>query len=177
MILFVRHGQTELNAKNIVAGANMDIPLNRTGRKQAKQTAEKLKDVKIDVALCSPMKRAKQTAKAILKYHKHTPIFYDERLRERDWGEFDGKSEELLPENVWHLDTELSESVERVDVLYERVKLFYEEVLEHYKNKTVLVVAHNGIARASGLYFKGMPKDKNFDIYSLNNAEVWQLTD
>ncbi len=177
MILFVRHGQTEFNAKKIIAGGKSDVPLNETGRKQANQAAEKLKNVKIDVVFCSPMKRAKQTARAILKYHKDTPIFYDERLRERDWGEFDGKPDELLPQNFWHLETVLPESVEKVDMLYERLKSFYQEILDKYKNKTVLVVAHNGVARVSGLYFKGVPENKNLDLYSLDNAEIWQLTD
>ena len=177
MILFIRHGETNLNAKKIVAGAKMNVPINKVGKLQAKLTAERLKDTKIDVVFCSPMKRARQTAKIVMKYHKKVPIFYDERLRERDWGVFDGKPEALLPENYWHFGTELPKSVESVDMLYERIKMFYDDVLENYKGKTVLVVAHNGIARVSGLYFKGFPKFKDFNMYQRDNAGVWQLTE
>ena len=64
MIYVVRHGETEWNAINKVLGRT-DMPLNEKGIKQAQELARSLKDLKIDVFLCSPLLRARQTADAI----------------------------------------------------------------------------------------------------------------
>ena len=64
MIYVVRHGETEWNAIDKVLGRT-DIPLNAKGIEQARKLADSLKDLKIDVFLCSPLTRARQTADAI----------------------------------------------------------------------------------------------------------------
>ena len=64
MIYVIRHGETEWNAINKVLGRT-DIPLNDRGIEQAEEMARSLKDIKIDVFLCSPLSRARQTADAI----------------------------------------------------------------------------------------------------------------
>ena len=60
-ILITRHGQTDWNLEHKVQG-KADIDLNETGKKQAEETREKLWNEKIDLIICSPLKRAKQTA-------------------------------------------------------------------------------------------------------------------
>ena len=69
-IYFVRHGQTKANKNGLIFG-QWDLPLNQTGIKQAKKTAEKLAKIarkeKIDAILCSPLTRTKQTASIIAK--------------------------------------------------------------------------------------------------------------
>ena len=88
MIYVVRHGETDWNALNMVLGRT-DMPLNAKGMEQAKEIARSLKDIKIDVFLCSPLCRARQTADAI---SSETGIGYkiDDRLIEQDFGRFEG---------------------------------------------------------------------------------------
>ena len=88
MIYVVRHGETEWNAMNKVLGRT-DMPLNDTGIQQAHEIASALKDLNIEVFLCSPMIRARQTADVI---SGETGIDYkvDERLIEQDFGSFEG---------------------------------------------------------------------------------------
>ena len=64
MIYVTRHGQTEWNALKKVMG-KIDIPLSEIGLEQAKQTKTNLKDKHIDLIICSPLIRAKQTADII----------------------------------------------------------------------------------------------------------------
>ena len=64
MIYVVRHGETEWNAINKVLGRT-DIPLNANGMNQARELARSMKDLKIDVFLCSPLLRTRQTADII----------------------------------------------------------------------------------------------------------------
>lgn len=87
-ILLTRHGQTEWNVLGKVQG-RADIELNEKGIQQAEETGEALKNEKIDLIICSPLKRAKQTADIICKNRK-IPIIYDEDVIERDFGEFEG---------------------------------------------------------------------------------------
>lgn len=63
-ILLTRHGQTEWNVLKKVQG-KADIELNEKGIQQAEETREILKNEKIDLILCSPLKRAIQTAEII----------------------------------------------------------------------------------------------------------------
>ena len=76
--------ETNDNKNHIVQG---NKPLNKTGKVQVKETAKSLKDVKFDVCFCSPLKRTRQTAKALIKYHKNLKPVYDGRLIERQYGD------------------------------------------------------------------------------------------
>lgn len=87
-ILLTRHGQTDWNVLKKVQG-KADIELNKKGIEQAEATRDTLKNEKIDLILCSPLKRAKQTAD-IINQERNIPIIIDERVSERDFGEFEG---------------------------------------------------------------------------------------
>ena len=69
MILYlVRHGQSEGNVKRYFHGQT-DYPLTETGREQAREVAEKLKDVSFTRCCTSDLQRAYQTALACLEPH------------------------------------------------------------------------------------------------------------
>ena len=94
MNLYVtRHGQTDGNLYRIMDGIR-DIDLNEKGIKQANNTQELLKDVEFDLIICSPLTRTKHTME-IININK-APVVYDERIIERDCGEFTGKSFDSL---------------------------------------------------------------------------------
>lgn len=88
-LIIVRHGQTNFNLERKLQGVT-DNELNDNGKNQAEQTKEKLENETFDLILCSPLIRARQTADIINKERK-VKIIYDERLIERDFGEFEGK--------------------------------------------------------------------------------------
>lgn len=87
-ILLTRHGQTEWNLLKKVQG-KADIELNEKGIQQAEETRDFLKNEKIDLILCSPLKRALQTAE-IINQGRNIRMIIDERVSERDFGEFEG---------------------------------------------------------------------------------------
>ena len=95
MIYFIRHGATDWNENLNKDGIKepkcqgiVDLDINEKGVNQAKETAEQLKGIKFDRVICSPLKRAKQTVDII--YNGKVPVIIDERLIERDFGEFEG---------------------------------------------------------------------------------------
>lgn len=65
-VLLARHGQTDWNAAGKIQGSS-DIPLNDTGRSQARALSEKLRDgqYRVQVIYTSPLKRARETAEVV----------------------------------------------------------------------------------------------------------------
>lgn len=93
----VRHGETDLNVVRRIQGPLLDPPLNARGRKQAQALARRLAHdpdlMRPDFCLSSPMKRAAETAEAIV-HALPMPWEVDERLVEFDWGVWNGELEQ-----------------------------------------------------------------------------------
>ncbi len=169
MIYFVRHGQTDWNLEKKIQG-RVDISLNKTGILQAQEINEKLKDVKFDYVFCSPLKRAKETCNIITDNN----IIFDDRIIERDFGEFEGvKKTDFDFKGFWHFDKDYkstrSESVEQVK---DRVYNFLDEIMSKYNGKNILIVAHGGIGVFVSSYFNGIPSDGNFLRYLVDNGQI-----
>lgn len=64
-ILLCRHGETPWNAEGRYQG-QMDIPLSKTGERQAASLGARLKDLPITKAVASPLARARRTAELAL---------------------------------------------------------------------------------------------------------------
>ena len=64
-ILLARHGETAWNAEGRYQGQE-DIPLSPVGEAQARALGERLRDVRIDRAVASPLSRALRTAELAL---------------------------------------------------------------------------------------------------------------
>lgn len=79
----IRHGQTNDNVNNIINGRSNE-ELNETGKEQARQMKNKIEALDIDLIICSPLIRTKQTANIINS--KNIPVIFDERIIERDTG-------------------------------------------------------------------------------------------
>ncbi len=90
-IYIVRHGETDLNAKGVMQGW-LDEPLNESGRELAVITGRKMKGIKFDQCISSPLIRAKETAELILQESENDiPIHIDNRLIEINFGNLEGK--------------------------------------------------------------------------------------
>ena len=171
-ILLTRHGQTEWNVLKKVQG-KVDIELNATGIKQAEETALKLKNTAIDIIISSPLKRARQTAEIINK-EKNLPIIIDDRISERDFGEFEGKNRnEFSFEDFWsYKKAENYEKAEKIQDFFERIYSFLDDIKEKYKDKRILIVAHGGVSIPFRCYFEGIPDIENLTGLGLKNCEV-----
>jgi len=87
--IFLRHGETEGNARRVYQPP--DIPLNLAGRAQARRAAECLREHPIERILASDMRRAWETAQAAAKIVS-APVIAEPRLRERWFGDLVGTS-------------------------------------------------------------------------------------
>lgn len=84
-----RHGQCPLNISGHIQGQSINGELTIEGRRQALQTAFKLKPKQISLIITSPLKRAIQTAQ-IISSELHCPIWVDQRFTEVNMGIIEG---------------------------------------------------------------------------------------
>lgn len=70
--------------------------LTDKGFTQAKLLSKRLAEIKFSEIFVSDLNRTKQTAEMIVCHHQNTPLTYDERLRERCGGIFEGKPISVL---------------------------------------------------------------------------------
>ena len=90
-IMLVRHGQTDDNVEPIRAQGFSDTPLNETGRRQAREAAERLAaGPPVGSLWASDLSRAVDTATTIGRALALEPIL-DRRLREGDRGRWEGR--------------------------------------------------------------------------------------
>ena len=175
-LYLVRHGETEWNALGLLQGGSNDTELNENGKLQSLKTGNYLKTKTVednfDLILCSPLKRAKQTAEIIadcIGYDKSKIIYMDE-LKEEDAGlTANGKTDKELREDPFFDDffSELDNfyGLDRIDQL-ERNHEYPEIFMTKYKmeskksvidrcqyvidfikkcpNKKILIVGHSG---------------------------------
>lgn len=171
MKLYVtRHGQTAWNRENIVCGTT-DISLDETGMEQARETGRKLRDVPFDRVICSPMLRARQTARLILE-GREVPMTLDRRIREQDYGVFEGTcrlAQEFL-EYKRHFARRYPGGDSQMTTA-QRVYDFLEDVGRRFPKETVLVVCHGGICRIIETYFHDMTNEEFFH-FRMGNCEV-----
>ena len=66
VIYFVRHGESEGNLGQVYQGSKS--PLTKKGKEQAKNIAERVKELPIEVFISSSMERAHQTSEIISSY-------------------------------------------------------------------------------------------------------------
>ena len=172
-IYYVRHGQTDLNLAKKMQGGGTEKELNETGISQAYNTKKELENVKYNLVICSPMKRAKQTAE-IINEGRDIPIITDERIRERKLGDYEGRDvTEEMENNIW--DYKLNYNIPNGENLHDfekRINEFFEDIKEKYYDKTILIVAHGGIAKVIKSHLYGMPESQNLAEISMNNCEI-----
>lgn len=138
-IYFVTHSTSKDNEAGVASGWK-DVELSDLGIEQAKEIGKRFKDIKLDLICCSDLKRAVDTAKIAFK--DSLPIFSDKRLRELNYGDFDGKPSGIVSSMKKDRIKEPFPSGESYEQAVARAREFYKELKEKYSNKTILVVGH-----------------------------------
>lgn len=151
---FLRHGQTDWNKEERMQGRT-DIPLNETGREQARQAWDIIGKHPIDLIYASPLVRALETAQ-IVNQNLNVPLHKHDDLQERHYGSNEGLTfTEILAkaEKAPHLfKAKISKfphphDAEDIDDLKKRaVQAVFETLEKHTGN--VLFVAHGGVFSA-----------------------------
>ena len=145
-IFLMRHGVTIWNEKGITQGHTQNH-LSKTGIKETILAAEKLENEKIDIIICSPLKRALQTAEIINKYH-NVKIIQDIRLIDTDQGIFSRRKYSSLTnyeKKLKKLRT-IETKMESYESVIKRVSNFIQTIKNDYNYENILIITHNYIA-------------------------------
>lgn len=156
-LYIVRHGTTSWNEQKKLQGS-ADIQLNEEGRKVAALTGEALKNVSFDKIYTSPLQRASQTARLICK-ERSIPIVEDYRLRELDFGAYEGENAVKLQHDqskafrFFFSEPEKYRSLgggEELENLCARAREFLVQEIEPRKSKfkRVMIVGHGALNKA-----------------------------
>jgi probable phosphoglycerate mutase len=139
-LVLVRHGETDWNRIGRVQGLS-DIPLNDTGREQARHAGHRLADEQWDAVATSPLSRAAETAAIIAAELGLPEPEVVDSLVERNYGEAEGLTGEEIEARFGGV-VQARESREQV---VERVRPALLELADRHPGGRVLVVSHGGV--------------------------------
>lgn len=171
-LCLVRHGETAWNAEGRVQG-QLDIPLNDTGRAQARATAAALAGRDFSAIYCSDLARVRQTAEPTAR-RLALPVAYDPALRERHYGMFEsltyvevkekhpveyGRFRERDPD----FDFQGGESLRGFN---DRVMGVLAQLLERHAGEQILVFTHGGVLEMVYRHAtaRGLSAPRDFEI-------------
>ncbi|WP_444665170.1 bifunctional RNase H/acid phosphatase [Cellulomonas sp. CW35] len=164
-VVLVRHGETAMTVSRGYSGSGEPgPPLNDHGRAQARAAAALVDRVGRDLwgdieypseLLASPMVRTQETA-GIVAERLGLPVRTDDRVKEADFGEWQGLTSEQIEERwpgtlePWHtLATVRPPGGESIADVGERLRSVYDDLLAAGGGRTVVVVSHAVAIRAA----------------------------
>lgn len=101
-LTITRHGETVENKQGILQGQRHGR-LSHLGKEQAKLLAKRLSKEQFYIIYASDLRRVRQTLQPILKYHPQTKIIFTRELRERHFGQLEGRNHKTI--NYSHEET------------------------------------------------------------------------
>ena len=179
----VRHGETEWNAGRRLQGW-LDIPLSPRGERQAELLGahlRSLRDPVFDAVISSDLARAATTAHIATK-HLGKPVTTDERLRERNYGVYQGMDWAALTEGLSDQKIDLRDPTQTIQdgesfqEFAQRIVAAFEDIARAHPGKHVLAFAHGGVIdiawRKAGGHALTVKRDGTILNASINIFEI-----
>jgi probable phosphoglycerate mutase len=183
-IYLIRHGETPMTPERRFSGSGTNDPgLSDTGLTQAAAVAKVVEEIKPDVLISSPMKRAQQTAQAIAQ-STHLPIIEDEIWTELSFGHWDGLTNQEVREKfseeyeAWLSSTAIApKDGESHNSIAARIEAGLSHLVDTYPGKKVVVVTHNMVIRHAVRITVGAPIESVFHVditpASVTSLSIW----
>jgi alpha-ribazole phosphatase len=165
-LLLIRHGEPHADSRGRCYGT-LDYGLSDLGRRQSAELARRLAGVALAGVVSSPRTRAQETARAL------GPITRtDERLRELDFGDLEGRRYEEIEHELPDLYRRWMAEPTRVrfpggeglEDLRRRTAEAVAEVVARSPGGTIAVVTHAGVVRATLADALGLPSERIFTV-------------
>jgi probable phosphoglycerate mutase len=142
-----------------------------------------VEEIKPDVLISSPMKRAQQTAQAIAQ-STHLQIIEDEIWTELSFGHWDGLTNQEVREKfgeeyeAWLSSTAVApKDGESHNSIAARVEAGLSHLVDTYPGKKVVVVTHNMVIRHAIRITLGAPIESVFHVdvtpTSITSMSIW----
>lgn len=168
--VLVRHAEPEHAIRGRVYGA-LDVPLSSDGRCRSDALAAALELMPLVAVYSSPLRRAVETARPIAVAHGLRPIA-DERLRELELGELEGRSYAEIEADEPGLFRSWMEKPTRVRFpggesfhdLRARVLAATHEMRVRHAGSAIAIVAHAGVTRTILMAALALPEEALFRL-------------
>lgn len=190
-IWLIRHGETDWNAAQRLQGWR-DIPLNDTGKNQAKSVQRFLDQQRIafDGVLSSDLQRAIQTAQIAFAQHQY-PIEQIPALRERNYGIYEGHPWQSLTQlpnepapkiNLRDPNLDVPEG-ESLLTFHQRIIEAFNQIALQRPNQKLAVIAHGGVIEMVWRYIQqaDLSTPRHYKIvnasvnhFAINQEQQWQ---
>lgn len=198
-VILVRHARTTYNEQGRYQGSSDESVLTAKGHQDAYATGSALNEYNFDAIYTSPLKRVRQTTQEILAALQDNnnvpPVYSDRLLTEICMSHWQGLYYQEVKEkfaeayNCWQNTPHLFgfNNVYPVLELFEKARLFWQQILSKHQGQTILIVAHGGTNRALINTAIGLQPDKYHSLQqsncgisclefnSRNNAEIKYL--
>lgn len=166
MLIVVRHGQTDANARGLLLGRS-DPALDATGRAQASAVAAALAPLERDTRIISsPLRRARETAAII---SREGPVEVDDRWLELDYGSFEAKPIADVPIDTWQRwrsDLDFAPGGgETIRALGDRVMDACESLRSDFVERDVIVVTHVSPVKAATAWALDVAQEATWHMY------------
>ena len=167
-VYVIRHGETEWNRTGQLQGS-ADNPLNASGLREAMAASLYLKSIPFDHVYSSPLIRAKETCRIILR-DRECPVRVLDSITELDYGVYEGddirqiQTDETHPVHWFFCGPERYVPIngaESLEHLQERCGDFVNNSLLPLEGKCrhLLVTAHGAFIKGLMQYLEGRGKD------------------
>ena len=178
-IYLIRHGETDWNLNDQLQG-QADTPLNDQGRRQALETAQKLKELNIhfDRVISSPLDRAIETAEIISQINREN-FEIDDRLMEISYGPLEGTHFEDIPKDMFAffrdpVHVAAPAGIEAISDVIKRQADFIEALRIEHSDDTVLISTH-GIAMRGMIGYLANLHGKDIWTFDIHNCAIYQF--
>lgn len=174
-LYLIRHAETEWNTDGRVQGQT-DIPLSPAGEKQAEELAERLGDLRLRAIISSPLRRTTQTAQPLAR-RQGLEIQFDPRLKEQNWGHYEGLLWPEVSERIRELEERMRHDpihpappgVETLREVADRMRSALSDAV--LDGGSIAVVTHGGALRI-GLHALLGNDPRQAPPYRFDNASV-----
>ena len=184
----LRHGESIPNIRGVILshleeGKKDKYTLTKNGEEQIRYSvqdakAQGLLDKNI-IIFSSPFSRCRKTAeiaKEVLGVS--TEIIFDDRLRERWFGDWEGKSN-VHYQDVWDKDVldpdHKDANVESTTEVVARVRGLVHDLEERSAGKNILLVSHGDALQILQTFFENKPPAAHRELRHLKLAEVRRI--
>jgi alpha-ribazole phosphatase len=153
-LILLRHGEPDETVHGRCYG-RLDPGLSRLGEEQMKRAWRLLKGESLAAIYCSPRRRAVDSAR--LRSTGSPAMTVDDRLREIDFGAFEGLTyEEIATRYPQRYDEWMTQPTrvrfpdgESFAALRARVREAVEQIRRNHAGETVAIVSHGGVNRVA----------------------------
>lgn len=152
-IWLIRHGEPTPESRGRCYG-RLDVGLSPAGYQQVRSVGERLCEEPISAIYASPRKRTTESAE-LLAQRRSCSVVIEERLREIDFGDFEGKRYEEIAQTHPEIYRQWMEhptetkfpNGEDFRQMQKRVLESAHEIYDRHRGDTIAIISHGGVNR------------------------------